>query len=164
MRYAQIRKLDVSNGEGVGVSLFVQGCPIHCDCCFNKETWDPNGGKEWTSEVEEKFLELVNRDYITRVSFLGGEPLFKNNVATIKHLLEQIPNSKKKWIYTGYKYEGLNHEQLETVNLADYLVDGPYIDQLKDMRLEFRGSSNQRIIDVKKTLETGSVVTTETLS
>ena len=67
MRYAQIRKLDVSNGEGVGVSLFVQGCPIHCTNCFNKETWDPNGGKEWTADVEQKFLELVNKEYISRV-------------------------------------------------------------------------------------------------
>lgn len=163
MRYAQIRKLDISNGEGVGVSLFVQGCPIHCEYCFNKETWDPNGGKEWTPEVERKFLELVNRDYISRVSFLGGEPLFKNNVATIRHLLELIPNTKSKWIYTGFKFEGLNEEQLKTVKLADYLVDGPYIDNLKDMRLEFRGSSNQRIINVKKTLETGNVVTSEKL-
>lgn len=163
MRYAQIRQLDVSNGKGVGVSLFVQGCPIHCINCFNKSTWDPNGGKLWTPEVEKKFLDLVNRDYIKRVSFLGGEPLYSINIPTIKHLLQVIPNTKSKWIYTGYRWENFSREQERTIVLADYVVDGPYIDDLKDMRLEFRGSSNQRIIDVKKSLESGSVVTLENL-
>ena len=159
MRYAQIRKLDISNGEGVGVSLFVQGCPIHCPNCFNQSTWDPDGGNAWTPEVEKKFLELVNRDYIKRVSFLGGEPLYQPNLLTIRHLLETIPGTKKTWIYTGYLWENLSREQLRTVILADYLVDGPFVDDLKDMKLEFRGSSNQRIIDIKKTLEAGMVVT-----
>lgn len=158
MRYAQIRKLDVSNGEGVGVSLFVQGCPIHCTNCFNKETWDPHGGKEWTADVEQKFLELVNKEYISRVSFLGGEPLYNINLPTIKHLLQKIPKSKKVWIYTGYRFENLSREQIRTIIFADYLVDGPFVDNLKDMRLEFRGSSNQRIIDITKTLENNEIV------
>lgn len=159
MNYAQIRKLDVSNGKGVGVSLFVQGCPIHCFNCFNKTTWDPDGGKPWTPEVEKQFLALVNRDFIKRVSFLGGEPLYSANLPIIKHLLQVIPSSKTKWLYTGYRWENLTREQLRAVSFADYIVDGPYVDNLKDMRLEFRGSSNQRIIDVKKTLEKGEVVT-----
>lgn len=164
MNYAQIRKLDISNGNNVGVSLFVQGCPIHCFNCFNKTTWDPNGGKPWTQEVEKKFLDLVNRDYIKRVSFLGGEPLYDINLPTIKHLLQLIPNTKTKWIYTGYRWENLTREQQRVVTFADYVVDGPYVDNLKDMKLEFRGSSNQRIIDVKKSLETNSVVLKEKLS
>lgn len=161
MNYAQIRKLDISNGKSVGVSLFVQGCPIHCLNCFNKSTWDPEGGKPWTPEVEKMFLDLVNREYIKRVSFLGGEPLYKPNIETIKHLLLEIPNTKTKWIYTGYKFEDLNREQQSVVVLADYLVDGPYIDNLKDMKLDFRGSSNQRIIDIQESLKTNSIITVE---
>lgn len=160
MRYAQIREMDVSNGEGVGVSLFVQGCPIHCKNCFNKETWDFNGGEEWTQEVEEKFLKLVNRDYIQRVSILGGEPLASQNVETVQHILSIIPSNKQKWLYTGYQFENLNIKQMLAVSHANYLVDGNYIDELRDMRLDFRGSSNQRIIDVGKTVfpEIGEVV------
>ena len=159
MNYAQIRKLDISNGKGVGVSLFVQGCPIHCLNCFNKNTWDPNGGKPWTPEVEEQFFDLVNRDFIKRVSILGGEPLCNWNAAAVKDILLKIPKTKTKWLYTGYRWESLTREQQRTATLADYVVDGPYMDNLKDMRLEFRGSSNQRIIDVKKTLESGEVIT-----
>lgn len=157
MRYAQIREMDISNGEGVGVSLFVQGCPIHCKNCFNKETWGFDGGKEWTQDVERKFLELVNRDYIQRISILGGEPLAEQNLNTVRHILISISN-KTKWLYSGYKYENMNSAQLSTVLWADYLVDGAYIDELRDMKLEFRGSSNQRIIDVKKTMQSNAVV------
>lgn len=164
MNYAQIRRLDVSNGRGVGVSLFVQGCPIHCFNCFNKSTWDPEGGKTWTPEIEKRFLDLVNRDHIKRVSFLGGEPLYSPNIETIKHLLLEIPCNKTKWIYTGYKWEGLTGEQRKVVALADYLVDGPYIDNLKDMRLDFRGSSNQRIIDIQESLKTGKIISVENIS
>ena len=159
MNYAQIRKLDISNGKGIGVSLFVQGCPIHCLNCFNKETWNPEGGKSWTPEVEEYFLSLVDRDFVKRVSILGGEPLCSWNLPTVKDILFKIPVAKTKWLYTGYKWDSLTREQMRAAILADYVVDGPYVDNLKDMRLEFRGSSNQRIIDVKKTLEKGEIVT-----
>lgn len=160
MRYAQIREMDVSNGEGVGVSLFVQGCPIHCKNCFNKETWDFDGGNEWTKDIEDKFLNLVNRDYIQRVSILGGEPLANKNVETVQHILSLIPKDKQKWLYTGYQFETLSSKQLVAVSFADYLVDGNYVDELRDMRLQFRGSSNQRIIDIRKTMfpEVGEVV------
>lgn len=138
----------------------MQGCPIHCKNCFNKETWDFNGGEEWTQEVEEKFLKLVNRDYIQRVSILGGEPLASQNVETVQHILSIIPSNKQKWLYTGYQFENLNIKQMLAVSHANYLVDGNYIDELRDMRLDFRGSSNQRIIDVGKTVfpEIGEVV------
>lgn len=164
MRYAQIRSMDISNGEGVGVSLFVQGCPFHCNGCFNPETWDFNGGNEWTKTEELKFLELVNRPYIKRVSILGGEPLCKENAEGVLRLIAQIPDDKQIWIYTGFLYETLTSsvctDDLETtlwkaeikdiLNSIDVLVDGQYIEDLKDIRLQFRGSSNQRIIRMKE--------------
>lgn len=100
-----MRNLDISNGEGVGVSLFVQGCPFHCKNCFNSDTWDFNGGKEWTEETKNKFIELINRPYIKRVSFLGGECLAEQNLDEVLKLVKQIRNSypdKTIWLYTGY--------------------------------------------------------------
>ena len=117
MRYASIIKLDISNGEGVGVALFVQGCPFnpHCYNCFNPDTWDFNGGKEWTPDVKEKFLELINRPYIKRVSILGGEPLADENLDDIFDLISEIKrrfsDTKTIWLYTGYtlKLSKLNY-------------------------------------------------------
>ena len=117
MRYASIRKLDISNGEGVGVALFVQGCPFnpHCYNCFNPNTWDFNGGKEWTPEIKDKFLELINRPYIKRVSILGGEPLADENLDDIFDLISEIKrrfsDTKTIWLYTGYtlKLSKLNY-------------------------------------------------------
>lgn len=105
MRYAQVRSMDISNGEGVGVSLFVQGCPFHCKNCFNSETWDFNGGKEWTEKTKNKFMELIDRPYIKRVSFLGGECLADQNLDGVLDLIKQIRISfpeKTIWLYTGY--------------------------------------------------------------
>ena len=105
MRYAQIRSMDISNGEGVGVSLFVQGCPFHCKNCFNSETWDFNGGKEWTEKTKNKFMELIDRPYIKRVSFLGGECLADQNLDEVLKLVKQIRISfpeKTIWLYTGF--------------------------------------------------------------
>lgn len=153
MRYASIRTMDVSDGEGVGCSLFVQGCHFHCKNCFNQSTWDFNGGKEWTKATKEKFLELVNRPYITRVSILGGEPLADENIEDVSDLISQIPLNKKVWLYTGYVYENMDSDRKLVSNSVDVLVDGQFIDELKDMNLPFRGSSNQRLIDIKKTLD-----------
>lgn len=153
MRYASIRTMDVSDGEGVGCSLFVQGCHFHCKNCFNQSTWDFNGGKEWTKDTKEKFLELVNRPYITRVSILGGEPLADENIEDVSDLISQIPLNKKVWLYTGYVYENMDSDRKLVSNSVDVLVDGQYVDELKDMNLPFRGSSNQRLIDIKKTLD-----------
>ena len=153
MRYAEIQEFDVNNGEGVGCSLFVQGCHFHCKNCFNQSTWDFNGGKEWTKATIEKFLELVNRPYITRVSILGGEPLTDENIEDVSDLISQIPLNKKVWLYTGYVYENMDSDRKLVSNSVDVLVDGQYVDELKDMNLSFRGSSNQRIIDIKKTLD-----------
>ena len=105
MRYSSMRNLDISNGEGVGVSLFVQGCPFHCKNCFNSETWDFNGGKEWTEKTKDKFMKLIDRPYIKRISFLGGECLAEQNLDEILSLVQEIRISfpeKTIWLYTGY--------------------------------------------------------------
>ena len=166
MRYASIRSMDISNGEGVGVSLFVQGCHFHCKNCFNQDTWDFSGGKEWNREIEDEFMKLVNRPYIKRVSLLGGEPLADENVLDIMRLINRIKTEcpdKKIWCYTGYTWEQifpivnpyLNLTQAEmtrqnAVKSCDILVDGRFVEEEKDLSLEFRGSENQRIIDVKE--------------
>lgn len=166
MRYASIRSMDISNGEGVGVSLFVQGCHFHCKNCFNQDTWDFSGGKEWNREIEDEFMKLVNRPYIKRVSLLGGEPLADENVLDIMRLINRIKTEcpdKKIWCYTGYTWEQifpivnpyLNLTQAEmtrqnAVKNCDILVDGRFVEEKKDLSLEFRGSKNQRIIDVKE--------------
>lgn len=146
MRYASIRDLDISNGEGLGVALFVQGCHFHCKNCFNQSTWDFNGGKEWTMEVEDKFLKLIQRPFIQRVSILGGEPLADENYPTVIYLLKTIDNVEK-WVYTGYRKEELMYfGKHEVFKHADVIVDGRYVDELRDLSLSFRGSSNQRIL------------------
>lgn len=152
-RYASIRKMDISNGEGIGISLFVQGCHFHCKNCFNPETWDFKGGKEWNQEVRKHFIELANNEHIHRISILGGEPLCDENIEEIislcKELKEKYPN-KKIWIYSGYTYEQIQQDinKAEILDIADILVDGPYEEDKQDFNLYFRGSSNQRIIEL----------------
>lgn len=166
--------MDISNGEGVGVSLFVQGCPFHCKNCFNSETWDFNGGKEWTEKTKNKFMELINRPYIKRVSFLGGECLADQNLDEVLKLVKQIRISypeKTIWLYTGYKIEDIfypyiinqpmtceQRKRIGVIRYVDVLVDGEYIDEQKDLSLKFRGSKNQRVIDVKQSLAQNKVV------
>lgn len=190
MRYASIRNLDISNGEGVGVSLFVQGCDRHCFNCFNSETWDFNGGKEWTEKTKNKFMELVDRPYIKRVSFLGGECLADQNLNGVLDLIKEIRiffPEKTIWLYTGYKLELLNEKiynkttclstishfypisnknelninqmkRSKIISLCNIVVDGEYIDEQKDLTLKFRGSKNQRVIDVKQSLAQNKIV------
>ena len=159
MRYAQIRNMDISNGEHIGVSLFVQGCRFCCKGCFNKETWDFNGGKEWTQEVEDKFFDLINRPYIKRVSILGGEPLADGNKLVVLDLIKKIKDkypNKSIWLYTGYTFEEIS--SLNNLRYIDVLVDGRYIEEQKDLTLKFRGSKNQRLIDIQKTLKENKIV------
>lgn len=183
MRYSHIDGFEVCNGNRSGVSLFVQGCNLNCKNCFNKETWDFNGGLEWTPESQIEFLNLIERPFIKRVSFLGGEPLAENNVTDVHEIIIRIKNKypdKKIWLYTGHEvmlFNALNIEgekffvvkdynittpegftSSNILNLCDYVVDGPFIDDLKDRTLAFRGSKNQRIIDIKKSLEEGEIV------
>ena len=117
MRFASMRNLDISNGEGVGVSLFVQGCDRHCFNCFNPDTWNFNGGKEWTEEAKNKFIKLIDRPYINRISVLGGEPLAEQNLDEILSLIKEIRISypeKTIWLYTGYKFEQIKDAFIES--------------------------------------------------
>ena len=155
MRYAQIREMDISNGIGIGIAIFLQGCHIHCKNCFNKELWDFNKGKIFTKDTLNNIIELCKNSYISRISILGGEPLSEENLNELLNtcikIKENIPNIKI-WLYTGYLYEELNEKQKEVVKNIDILVDGPYIDDKKNLNLKFKGSENQRIIDIKNTL------------
>lgn len=171
MNYATIKWTDIANGEGVRISLFVSGCTHHCKNCFNEEAWDFTYGNPFDEEIEEKILAELGSDYIAGLSLLGGEPFEPLNqkvlLPFVQKLKKRYPN-KTVWCYTGYVLDektGLLRENSkntectkELISLCDVLVDGAYIEELKDIRLKFRGSSNQRIIDVKKTLESGKCI------
>lgn len=161
MKYAQIRDMDVSNGKGIGCSVFLQGCSLHCKNCFNKSTWDFNGGYEWTDKETEQLFEILRKPYITRASILGGEPLdqAKELLPLLSKIRNEFPNLKI-WIYSGRTLEENMKVPLkaECLSLCDVLVDGAYVDELRDLTLAFRGSSNQRIIDLKKTFESSNIV------
>lgn len=170
--YAQIREMDISNGSGIGVSIFFSGCNFHCKNCFNSELWDENYGSSFTDNEINMILNLMNKNYVSRLSILGGDGLMNYNVNATFNLIKNIKSTypnKKIWLYTGFKYEDiinpknckLNEVQLlrqSIVKLCDVLVDGQYIDELRDITLTYRGSSNQRVIDVQKSLEENKVV------
>lgn len=171
MNYATIKWTDIANGEGVRISLFVSGCTHHCKNCFNQIAWDFSYGEPFDLAVEEKILKELDSSYIAGITLLGGEPMEPSNQAAllpfIKRVRKQFPQ-KNIWCYTGCVLDvstGLltdiqkNTEQTqELISLFDVLVDGPYVEELKNIRLKFRGSSNQRVIDVKKTLKTRECV------
>lgn len=171
MNYATIKWTDIANGEGVRISLFVSGCTHRCKNCFNEIAWDFNYGEEFSEIVQEKILAELGAGYIAGLSLLGGEPLEPQNQLAlypfIKKVKELFPN-KTIWCYTGFQWDETTGELKETrkntgvtkdlISLFDVLVDGPFVEELKDIRLKFRGSSNQRVIDVKKTLEKGECV------
>ena len=179
IRYASIRSMDISNGEGVGIALFVQGCHFHCKNCFNQNTWDFNDGNIWNEQHENELMNLLNRSYISRISILGGEPLEKENIDGVLHIINRIHSSfpeKKIWLYTGYKWEDIfteeENEPIEgsidfmimakrqsVIKQCNVLIDGVFIDSLKDISLKWRGSSNQRVIDVAKSINSNSVIT-----
>lgn len=153
MRYNKIRKMDISNGPGVRVSIFFQGCTFNCKNCFNPETHDFNGGVEFTDETIEKVLELCDRDYIVGLSVLGGEPMHPVNIEGTTRLAkafkERYPN-KTIWAWTGFTYENYLKDK-EVTQYIDVLVDGQYKEELHNPTLKWKGSSNQRVIDMKKT-------------
>lgn len=165
MRIASIRKMDISNGSGIGIALFTQGCPIRCMNCFNQETWDFDGGKEWNKTYENKVVELSKQPHIVRMSILGGEPLIDRNIQPLTKLIRRVKaeNSSKEefkiWLYTGQLYEDVSIKYPDIIALVDILVDGPFVDSLKDFRLSWRGSSNQRVIDMNETRANGKVST-----
>ena len=162
MNYAKIKPVDIANGEGVRVSLFVSGCSHHCKGCFNQELWDYNAGQEFTYNTVYEILDACSKPYITGLSLLGGEPLDPKNGATMIGLCYSFKHyhpDKDIWCYTGYDWDDIKH--LYILNYIDVLVDGRFIEELADPRLKFRGSSNQRIIDVPKSLKAGKVILKE---
>lgn len=169
MNYATIKKFDIANGPGVRVSLFVSGCRHHCKNCFNKEAWDFNYGEPMTEKVEEEILNACKPEHITGLSLLGGEPFEKENrgglISLVRKFRERYPD-KNVWCYTGFMLDSelLKSDESdikELLSLIDVLVDGRFVEKLKSASLLFRGSSNQRIIDVPKTLEKGEIVLLE---
>ena len=204
MRYAGIDKCELCNGNDIGVSVYVQGCHFHCDGCFNPETWNFNGGKEWSKETEQKFISLISRPYIKRVSILGGEPLADENVDLTFHIMtligevcEQYNREIMVWVYTGYLFEDIcdlnNKENNDPLNpvldclggktsisldesihqtyckmirndilqYCDYLVDGRFEIDKQDLtysKVKFAGSTNQKIIDIQKSIAEKRIV------
>lgn len=170
VRYVQIRDMDIANGEGIGCAVYFQGCPYHCFNCFNQETWDlsPEAGKEFTDEQEETILNIIKSSHIKRITFLGGEPLIERNLSLLDRLVRKMREVKpelKIWFFSGNVYENLiKDERVKNIlQIADVLVDGPYMDDKKNFKLRFRGSENQRIIDLQKTFSEGKVILREDL-
>jgi len=161
MRYNSIDKCEAINGEGFGVSLYTQGCPYHCLGCFNPETWDFDKGKEWTQQEEDLIIEFLKPDYIKRLTILGGEPLIERNIEPLTALLRRVkyiyPN-KKIWLYTGsnFEFESIRCDNL--IEHTDIVIDGQFKKELRDITLKWRGSSNQRVIDVQKSLKEGETI------
>ncbi len=159
MRYSKIRKMDISNGPGVRTSIFMQGCAFHCKECFNSETWDFEGGKEFTDETINRVIELSDKEFIKGLSILGGEPMHPKNIdgttKLAKMFKEKYPD-KTIWVWSGFTFESLKDK--EVLNYIDVLVDGQFKIELFSPKLKWRGSSNQRVIDMKKTLEKNEII------
>lgn len=169
MYYGEIKNCDIANGFGVRVSLFVSGCTNHCEHCFQPQTWDFDYGQPFTSETEQQLLDLLAPPYIQGLTLLGGEPFEPENqrvlVPFVRRVRETYPQ-KTVWAFSGFTLEELRTEGShprceatdELLSMLDVLVDGRFVEALKDISLRFRGSSNQRLIDMKKTLASGEIV------
>lgn len=161
MRYNKIRKMDISNGPGVRVSIFMQGCTFNCKNCFNPETHDFNGGKEFTDETINRILQLCDNDNIEGLSILGGEPMHPKNIdgttKLVKAFKEKFPN-KNVWAWTGFNYDK-DLKNKEVTQYLDVLVDGQYVDESRNPTLQWKGSENQRVIDLKNTRNTHQLIT-----
>lgn len=172
MNYAVIKKTDVANGSGIRVSLFVSGCTHYCKGCFNSEAWDFGYGQAYTEETQKEIMEALDHSYIKGFSILGGEPFEPENRLTVLDIVKKVraayPN-KDVWCYTGYDYEkdllkwiaDGRAEVKELLEQIDVLVDGEFVEEKKNLRLPFRGSENQRLINVKASLAGGKVVLME---
>ena len=160
MRYNKIRKMDISNGPGVRISIFLQGCEFHCKNCFNPETHDFEGGREFSDESIQKVLDLCGLEYIVGLSILGGEPMHPRNIEgttkLAKAFKEKYPN-KTIWSWSGFLFDR-DLKDKEVMKYIDVLVDGPYVDELHNPTLRWKGSSNQRVIDVQKSLASNTVI------
>lgn len=169
MNYANIKYNDIANGEGVRTSLFVSGCTHHCKNCFNPETWDFSYGNVFTKDIEDQILNSLAPDYIAGLTLLGGEPMEPANqqalLPFIKRVKEKYPN-KTIWCYSGYLFDRdlLGESRAHTpwtrelLGYIDVLIDGEFVEELKDLSLRFKGSSNQRVIDVNESLKNNQVV------
>ena len=170
MYYGSIKSTDIANGEGVRVTLFVSGCTHHCKNCFNQETWNFCYGKPFTKEVEDEIIKMLEPDYIKGLTLLGGEPMEPQNqealLPLVKRVREVYGDKKNIWCYTGYVLDRdllkesrakCEHTE-ELLKNIDVLVDGPFIEDLKNISLKFRGSSNQRIINLPETLKSNDIV------
>ena len=169
MHYGEIKSCDIANGSGVRVSLFVSGCTNRCKNCFQPQTWDFGYGEEFTRETEDRIIAMLKKEYLAGLTVLGGEPFEPQNqralLPFIKRVRQELPE-KNIWAYSGFTVEEMLTDgekpscevTRELLGLIDILVDGRFIEEQKDISLKFRGSRNQRIIDVKKTLETGKAI------
>lgn len=162
MRFSKIKDNDIANGIGINMSIWTQGCPHHCKGCFNPETWNFNDGHQFKTNDLKYIIENIDKNNIKRnLSILGGEPLCPSNIDGVivlcKEFKKNYPN-KKIYIWTGYLIEEFDYKQKEILKYIDILVDGKFEEDKKNITLKFRGSTNQRIIDVKKTLENNSIV------
>lgn len=160
MRYNKIRKMDIADGPGVRVSIFMQGCHFHCKNCFNPDTWDFEGGKEFTDETIDRVLELCENPNISGLSILGGEPMNPENIEGTTKLAkcfkQKFPD-KTLWAWSGYQFDK-HLKDKEVAKYLDVIVDGQFKDELKNPTLKWCGSENQRVIDVQKTLKEGEIV------
>lgn len=163
MNYMKIDKSSICNGFGWRVVLWVSGCTLRCKNCFNKETWDCNAGQPFDEKAKQFIFEQLSKPYIKGITISGGHPLdafnFEDVLALVKEIKRNFPN-KDIWIYTGYLYEELYYKDISRILLyTDVLVDGPYIEEQRDISLAFRGSRNQRVINIPETLKQGRVIT-----
>lgn len=176
MNYHKIEKTSIANGTGIRVVLWVSGCSLHCKGCHNPETWSLNSGEPFDEEAKRELFEALDKPYIQGITFSGGHPLEYENIETILNLIKEIKErfpEKDIWIYTGYKLnisnftskirgvaKSDNHHNImqEILSLCDIVVDGKYIEEEKDITLKWRGSRNQRVIDVKKSLKENKIV------
>lgn len=171
MNVAQIYEADSANGPGTRLSLFVSGCTNHCPGCFNPETWEFNYGVTYTEEMEDQIIEELSKSYYRGLSILGGEPMELVNQEALVYLIRKVramSEPRDIWVYTGFHLEdllpgGKRHCEVtdEILWNIDVLVDGPFVEKQKNLRLSFRGSENQRIIDMRKSMEAGKVILKE---
>ena len=176
MNYLKIEHDDVCNGIGIRCTIWFTGCSHKCAGCFNKETWDENSGIEFDIEAKKELFNELSKDYISGITFSGGDPLHENNIIEVNNIIQEIkkqfPN-KTLWLYTGYTWEelspnilikGIDEEstlhnvRANIIKSCNVVIDGPYIDDLRDVTLKWRGSSNQRVIDVQKTIQNEKIV------
>ena len=162
MNYHNITKDDMKNGDGLRVVLWVAGCSHHCPNCQNPVTWDPDDGILFDKNARKELLDIVSQDYISGITFSGGDPLFESNREEVYELIEYIKSvypNKTVWLYTGYTFNELKKfVPIGILNKIDVIIDGPYIEKFRDTSLKWRGSSNQRVINVRKTIDTGNIV------